>query len=870
MAISGLSSGSLGTLSVTFAADAQDLINAFGAATKATADGSASITNSVLKLGAVVAASLTGIATAAVNEFAKFESSFANVRKTIQANEAEYGRLADSFRNLAKEIPVNVNEINNVAAAAGQLGIKKDNILQFTKTMLDLGQTTNLTAEHAASALARFANITQMPQTQFDKLGSTVMALDYSLATTASEVVDMAMRIAGAGTNIGMSEPQILGFAAALSSVGIQAELGGTAMNQLMIRINEAVNQGGGRLREFAAVAGMSGDQFTKVFAQNGAQAVIKFIQGLQAMHKNGEDTFYTLEQLGINGIRLTDVLTRAANAGGLFNEALTTSQKAWNANDALARATAERYATFNSQMTITMNLVRDTAITLGAKLAPEFLQLAGVVRFLLTQSSDLGDWFMYFAKLVVPIVLTAVGMIGDAWNGVRLIWSMIKVANAVLDEALVAGLQMAVKAIKAGIDGLFSGITSAVNHAIDTVNMFKSAANQLAHVEPIRVIDDLSGDLDKAAIKAAQFTKDEVANFRTIAKEANFSDKLLDGYNTMVGGIAKANKKLVADVVDTAVQIGKQVQTVADIERNRAMETLDKMQAPGVKEHTDKSGNKSYSYKKGLLGIPGMDDPQMTKALELNQMLKDAKTEQDKLQEINDKKIQLSEAYNSKKFALEKAWADKSRALQEARAQIALQSASSTFDSLAQIAETWGGKTSAFYQAMFIMSKAFAIADATVKIAQGIANAASLPYPANLAAMASVAAATASVVQSISAVTLNLQGKLKGGPVSAGTPYIVGEGGPEIFMPSDNGNIIPNDKIGGMVGGGNTRVIVNNYTDAHPEVRERTEGNEKILEIIVKKAKQDIAAEIRDGRGHVSKAMEHSYNLARGRSTVR
>ena len=68
-------------------------------------------------------------------------------------------------------------EIAGVAEAAGQLGIETDNILGFTETMVMLGDATNLSSEDFVS-LARLANITQMSQKDFDKLGSTIVSLE--------------------------------------------------------------------------------------------------------------------------------------------------------------------------------------------------------------------------------------------------------------------------------------------------------------------------------------------------------------------------------------------------------------------------------------------------------------------------------------------------------------------------------------------------------------------------------------------------------------------------------------------------------------------------------------------------------------------
>src|SRR5690606_26117487 len=124
--------------------------------------------------------------------------------------------------------------IAGVAECARQLGIETDNILEFTRVMIDLGEATNLTAEQAATELARFANITQMSQKDFDKLGSSIVDLGNNFATTEAEIVEMGMRLAGAGVQIGLTEPQIKALATAMSSVGIEAEAGGSAMTQVM------------------------------------------------------------------------------------------------------------------------------------------------------------------------------------------------------------------------------------------------------------------------------------------------------------------------------------------------------------------------------------------------------------------------------------------------------------------------------------------------------------------------------------------------------------------------------------------------------------------------------------------------------------
>lgn len=130
-------------------------------------------------------------------------------------------------------------------------------------------------------------------------------------------------------------------------------------------------------------------------------------------------------------------------------------------------------------------------------------------------------------------------------------------------------------------------------------------------------------------------------------------------------------------------------------------------------------------------------------------------------------------------------------------------------FNDLTTITEGFAGSQSKLYKVMFEASKGFAIAQSIVKIQQGIADAASLPWPQNLAAMASVVAATASIVSTIKGTNMG-SGRAGGGYVHDGTAYPVGEMGPEMFVPKTPGYIIPNSVLRNSGrGGGNMNVTV-------------------------------------------------------------
>ena len=346
---------------------AGELQKSFGSALK----GAQSGLNGLAKIGKVGAAAI-GASTAALGTLAaagiragvEYEQAFAGVRKTVDATEQQLASLNTGIRNMAKEMPTSAVEIAGVAEAAGQLGIQTDNILGFTKTMVMLGDSTNLSADEAATALARLANITGMPQDSFQKLGSTIVALGNNFATTESEITAMGLRIAGAGSQVGMTEAQIMSFSAALSSVGIEAEAGGSAFSTLLSNMQLAVETGSESLQQFANVAGMSASEFKQAFQTDAAGAMASFIKGLSESEAKGKSAIAVLDEMGITEIRMRDMLLRAAGASDTFTEALELGTAAWDENVALTNEANQRYQTMGSRLSMLKNKAYDLGIT--------------------------------------------------------------------------------------------------------------------------------------------------------------------------------------------------------------------------------------------------------------------------------------------------------------------------------------------------------------------------------------------------------------------------------------------------------------------------------------------------------------------------
>lgn len=310
---------------------------------------------------------------AVVKSAMSWESAFAGVKKTNDevvdstGNVVySYADLENGLRGLAAQLPASHQEIAGVAEAAGQLGIKSQDVVSFTKTMIDMGESTNLSAEDAASAIAKIANITGLTSDEYQRFGSSVVALGNNFATTESDIVSMANRLAASGTLAGLTNQEILGLATAMSSVGIEAEAGGTAMTQTLSAIESAVAAGGEDLQKFAIVAGESSEEFASKWKNKPVEAIQDFIRGLGTLDERGASATMVLDDMGLSGVRQSNMLKSLALAADTMTGAVDLSNKAWDENTALTNEASTRYETTESKLKMLKNQVVDMAIDFG------------------------------------------------------------------------------------------------------------------------------------------------------------------------------------------------------------------------------------------------------------------------------------------------------------------------------------------------------------------------------------------------------------------------------------------------------------------------------------------------------------------------
>jgi TP901 family phage tail tape measure protein len=338
--------------------------------------------DSLIGAGAALTAAMalpTAALAATVRAAIDFESAFAGVRKTIDTSEEGFDALRESILRMAISPDTAVsslrgaqNELARIMEIAGQLGVPIAGLDLFTETIAMLGMTTDMSVDAAAMSLAQFATITRMSFDDFGRLGSVVVDLGNSMATTESQIVEMAQRIAGAGNIAGMTQAEIMALAASISSVGINAEAGGTAISRVLLGMTTEIANSSDKVAVFARVAGMSAEQFAESFRRTPAQAMASFISGLRRMNNAGENVVGMLEQMGFQDVRVRDTLLRLATGQDLLTGALVQANAAWAANEALTEEANRRAETTQSTLNRLGNTVYDLRIVIGDMLTPQ------------------------------------------------------------------------------------------------------------------------------------------------------------------------------------------------------------------------------------------------------------------------------------------------------------------------------------------------------------------------------------------------------------------------------------------------------------------------------------------------------------------
>lgn len=413
-----------------------------------------------------------------------FESAITGVYKTVNGTPEQLRAIADGIKVMTTTIPATKEEIAAVAEAAGQLGIATEDILSFSRTMLDLGESTNMTADTAATDMARIANITKTAGDGYSRMGSTVVALGNSAATTESEIMAMTTRLASSGTLAGLTVPEIMALATAMSSVGIEAEAGGTAMTQTLTAIEQAVVSGGKELEQYAQIAGTSATEFSTMWTDAPVTAIQAFISGLGRLDEQGESATLVLDELGLSGIRQSNMLKSLALASDTLAGSVSLANQAWAENTALTEEASKRYETTESKLAMMGNAADNVKVAVGDALTPSLNHLAeaGTAAFSIAEAFiDADPWLVQtITGLTAGVTVLTVGVTGYTVAS-NLAGKATAAFNLALDNCPAIAVASAITALVVAVGAFAADVMQASEENRDFLNSLEASQKAFA-----------------------------------------------------------------------------------------------------------------------------------------------------------------------------------------------------------------------------------------------------------------------------------------------------------------------------------------------------------------------------------------------------
>lgn len=470
---------------------------------------------------ATVTTPIVAVGKSAVNSIIDFESAFTGVTKTVdETATTTYGDLQESIKSMATVTASSKEEIARIMEVSGQLGISADDITEFTRTMIELGDTTDLSAEEAAVALAQFRNITGETATKdVYKLGSALVDLGNNFETNEVDIMNMSSYLASTAHNLGFSETQILGLSTALASLGINAEAGGSALSKTFTQFEKithgATKSAKSQMETLQKLLGTRNNkEIADMWEANPNEFFMRFLEGLNKVEKEGGSMTATLNELGLSAVRQMNGLNALVANTDKLRDAEKTASQAYKEGNALQVEADKRYGTTASKIQQMKEKVDNLALEFSDNLMPILEKALGVLDKAVAWFSSLDEEaqenivkFGLVAAAIGPVT-TAIGGLTTVGGGAVTMLSSL-VSGAIQIPGKMASMTTAI----ASASGTTGKLTTALLGSTEGMSTFAKVGNGLKMAGLIGILIAVIANFDKITA-AAEGAIEKVAKF--------------------------------------------------------------------------------------------------------------------------------------------------------------------------------------------------------------------------------------------------------------------------------------------------------------------------------------------------------------------
>lgn len=360
----------------------------------AKAPGAAAVAGGVVvgnMISGAARSAVDGIGDALVGSAAKaiaFESAMADVAKVVDGlkgptgeTTAAYHALTDELKTLSTRIAVTPEGLAEMAAAAGQAGIKGNELTRFVEDAAKTMVAFDISSEEAGNGLAKLRANLALDQDQVVSLAGTMNVLSNSMASTAAEVLDATLRVGAVGKAANISGQEVAGMASAMIASGATSEIAATATKNFILSMSAGV-AATRRQREAFARLGLDSKDVAKQFTGTAEQRLAISRKVIESMGKlsNADRAATSMQLFGRESLGPIASLTTDLKK---FDDAMRLATDTQAAAASVQKEYEVRSATTENTLKLLMNRVSVVAIEIGEGMLPAIREVA----------ASMGEW---------------------------------------------------------------------------------------------------------------------------------------------------------------------------------------------------------------------------------------------------------------------------------------------------------------------------------------------------------------------------------------------------------------------------------------------------------------------------------------------
>ena len=350
-----------------------------------------------------IGAALTGVAGTAATVASQFDDAFARVEKTTNLVGAELADVNQEIREISTSVPVAADELAYLADISGQLGVESENLGMYAETAAALGVATEISSHQAVVALSQLIGIFGQAEEDVEGLASSLAVLANQTRASEQDILNFSVRVGGVAQTVGATADEMMGIGAAVTGMGLEVEAAGTAIQQVMLDMQESAQQGGDRLERFADVMGVTREEFQSMMAEDPALAFHDLVQSLGAA---GDEAGSLLRQLDIREVRATQTMLALASASDELTESMAMSSESFREAEEVHELAEIRFDTLIQQLTVMRQSFSEIWRSLGQGLLP-------VLQFMVERVTDLMDLFHAIPQPIKTAIGAFAGLAG-------------------------------------------------------------------------------------------------------------------------------------------------------------------------------------------------------------------------------------------------------------------------------------------------------------------------------------------------------------------------------------------------------------------------------------------------------------------------